>query len=95
MDTLNNNRSLNIFSSSDGESSENEVKKAKKNFKKINSKAEDWFTNHSDNLWYMWCTIKDYSEYVNILDKMDYSKFALFCYENTTITNKNTYSSFL
>lgn len=91
MDTLNNNNSLNIFSS-DGESSENDIKKTKKNFKKMGTKADDWFINHSDDLWYMWCIIKDYSEYTGLLDKMDYSKFAFFCFNNSTISTKNKFN---
>jgi hypothetical protein len=46
---------------------------------------EDFCVVHSDDLWYLWCIIKEFS--VNsrsfLLDELDYHTFCMTCYNNT------------
>ena len=47
---------------------------------------DDFCLKHSDNLWYLWCTINEFTDTNNILllDKLDYSSFCDMCYNNST-----------
>jgi hypothetical protein len=46
---------------------------------------DDWVTVYSDDLYYIWNIIKEYTTYnVPILDQIDYYKFVIFCFENSS-----------
>lgn len=45
---------------------------------------DDWCIKYSDDTWYMWCNLKEYSEGSNLLNKMDYASFCSFAYENSS-----------
>ena len=60
----------------------------RKRINKRKNKLDDmgeWITQYDDDVWYLWGLIQDYIKNTNlaILDKMDYSKFAMMCYDNT------------
>jgi hypothetical protein len=57
----------------------NQIKKRKKVFT-----IDDFCLKYSDDMWYIWCIIKDYSEQSNLLDKLSYGEFCEICYENST-----------
>jgi len=46
--------------------------------------SDDFCLKYSDEMWYIWCIIKDYSINSNLLDRLDYASFCLICYENST-----------
>jgi hypothetical protein len=45
---------------------------------------DDFCLKYGDDIWYIWCIIKDYSSESNLLDRLDYSGFCELCYENST-----------
>ena len=48
---------------------------------------DDWCLVYSDDLWYMWCNICDYTmnSSLRLFDNLkDYSSFCSMCYENST-----------
>jgi hypothetical protein len=46
---------------------------------------DDWTTVYSDDLYYIWNIIKEYTNNnVPILDQLDYTKFVLLCFENSS-----------
>ena len=47
---------------------------------------DDWCIIYSDELWCLWCTIKEYNEInvLSFLDKMTYYTFCRMCYKNST-----------
>ena len=48
---------------------------------------DDWSMIYSDDLWYIWCIISDYTrggKSVRVLDTMDFGSFCSMCYENST-----------
>jgi hypothetical protein len=52
--------------------------------RKKNLSFNDFCTKHSDNMWYIWCIINDYSQGTGLLDNLDYPAFCALCYENST-----------
>ena len=72
--------------------SESEIEENKKHIelydriirKKRKLTFDDFCTRYSDDMWYIWCIIKDYGETSGILDKLDYPKLCALCYENST-----------
>ena len=56
----------------------NNGKKRKKNLT-----IDDFCLKYSDDLWYLWCIIKDFTQNGNILASMDYSSFCSMCYTNS------------
>jgi len=52
--------------------------------RKKNLTFDDFCTKHSDNMWYIWCIINDYSRNTGIFDQLDYASFCALCYENST-----------
>jgi hypothetical protein len=72
---------------SDTESSDgneyNNIHSRKKNKNYLN--LDDWVTVYSDDLYYIWNIIREYTTYnVPILDQLDYSKFVILCFENSS-----------
>jgi len=77
---------------SDSEASENEL--YLHNLQDLNTQRrrkkeysiDDWCMIFSDDLWYLWCIVSDYTKHgnTNILDRMDYSSFCSMCYENSS-----------
>ena len=47
---------------------------------------DDFCLVHSDDLWYLWCMVNEFTvtNTVAIFDKIDYAKFCVLCYENST-----------
>ena len=45
---------------------------------------DDFCLKYGDDIWYIWCIIKDYSLESNLLDRLDYSSFCEMCYQNST-----------
>ena len=45
---------------------------------------DDFCLKYGDEMWYIWCIIKDYSIDSNLLDRLDYSSFCDLCYQNST-----------
>ena len=45
---------------------------------------DDWNMKYSDDTWYMWCNLKEYTEGSKLLTKMDYASFCSFAYENSS-----------
>jgi hypothetical protein len=71
--------------------SESDVEETKKHidlYNRISKKKrlsfDDFCTMYSDDIWYIWCIIKDYSQTSGIFDKLDYPKLCEMCYENST-----------
>ena len=56
----------------------NNSKKRKKNLK-----FDDFCLKYSDDLWYLWCIISEFTNNGNILANMEYSSFCSMCYENS------------
>ena len=48
--------------------------------------VDDYCMVHSDDLWYLWCMVNEFTvtNTVAIFDKIDYAKFCVLCYENST-----------
>ena len=44
---------------------------------------DDYCLKYGDDIWYLWCIIKDYSETSGVCEKLDYSTFCQVCYENS------------
>lgn len=57
----------------------NEGKKRKKLMS-----IDDFCLKYGDDIWYIWCIIKDYSTDSNLLDRLDYPGFCELCYTNST-----------
>jgi hypothetical protein len=57
----------------------NDKKKRKRTFT-----IDDFCLKYSDDMWYIWCIIHDYSRTSNLLNNLTYSKFCELCYENST-----------
>ena len=54
--------------------------------RRVNLVYDDWYEKYSDDLWYLWCIINEFTN-VNvspILCKMEYYNFCTMCYENST-----------
>ena len=91
MDTLNDYyplRPQNPNAESDSEEDNEYIKKldsinAGRKRKKIMT-IDDFCLKYSDEMWYIWCIIKDYSINSNLLDCLDYSSFCDICYQNST-----------
>jgi hypothetical protein len=47
---------------------------------------DDWCLVYSDELWYMWCMLKEHTTYniLPIFNRMDYGSFCHMAYENST-----------
>ena len=45
---------------------------------------DDWNIKYSDDLWYMWCNLKEYTEGTKLLNKMEYHSFCSMVYENSS-----------
>jgi hypothetical protein len=45
---------------------------------------DDFCLIHSDDLWYLWCIIKEFTNNSVILDRLEYHSFCSMCYENST-----------
>ena len=63
------------------ESDEEYIDKLLKRKRKLN--FDDFCLVHSDDLWYLWCTIKEMTVYSGLLDRLDYPSFCSMCYENS------------
>lgn len=46
--------------------------------------SDDFCLKYGDEIWYIWCIIKDYSINSNLLDRLEYSSFCELCYQNST-----------
>ena len=70
---------------SDTDISENNEYKEKINTRKRKRRInfDDFCMLYSDDLWYLWSTINEYSFYSGLLNKLDYPTFCSVCYENT------------
>ena len=44
---------------------------------------DDFCLKYSDDLWYLWCIIKDFTKDGNVLANMEYSSFCSMCYDNS------------
>lgn len=95
MDTLNDHYPIyppNPNACSDTDESENEVYVQK--LQSINNNRrrkreycfDDWCAIYSDDLWYLWCTIKDFRYNINdnLFDRLTYPLFCDICYQNST-----------
>ena len=77
---------------SDSENSENEeyintllrINGSKKNKKGMT--FDDWCLVYSDDLWYMWCMINEFTQgnTIKIFDNLDYASFCSMSYENSS-----------
>jgi len=45
---------------------------------------DDFCTIHSDDLWYLWCTITEFTNGSCMLNKLTYAKFCAICFENSS-----------
>lgn len=46
---------------------------------------DDWVTVYNDDLYYIWNIIREYTNHnVPILDQLDFSKFVILCFENSS-----------
>ena len=46
---------------------------------------DDWYVKYSDDLWYLWCIINEFTN-INvspILCNMEYTNFCVICYEHS------------
>jgi hypothetical protein len=57
----------------------NNTKKRKNKFT-----IDDFCLKYNDEMWYIWCIIKDYSENSHLLDRLDFPNFCQLCYENSS-----------
>ena len=48
--------------------------------------VDDWNTKYSEDLWYLWSIINEFTEVnnSNILNKMSYAGFCMMCFDNST-----------
>jgi hypothetical protein len=65
------------------------TKLEKLNYVKMKKKAmvyDDFFLKHSDDMWYLWCIINEFTctNSLYLLDRLNYTKFCDFCYEYST-----------
>jgi len=51
--------------------------------RKKNLVFDDFCLKYSDDLWYLWCTIKEFTNSGSILARMDYPLFCSMCYDNS------------
>jgi hypothetical protein len=56
---------------------------ARKKRKRVLS-IDDYCLKYGDDIWYIWCIIQDYSQTVNLFDRVNYGQFCQICYENST-----------
>lgn len=52
--------------------------------RKKNLTFDDFCTKYSDEMWYIWCIINEYSKSSGLFDQLDYASFCALCYENST-----------
>jgi len=54
--------------------------------RKKNLTFDDFCLKNSDDIWYLWCIINEFTENNStpLLDKMDYCSFCTMCYNNST-----------
>ena len=55
------------------------------NKRKITLNYDDWYLKYTDDLWYLWCIINEFTS-VNVtplLCNMEYDSFCSMCYENS------------
>jgi len=47
---------------------------------------DDWSMVYSDDLWYLWCMMSEFTQgnNIKIFDKMDYASFCSMSYENSS-----------
>ena len=45
---------------------------------------DDFCLKYNDEMWYIWCIIKDYSIQSNLLNKLTFASFCDICYQNST-----------
>jgi hypothetical protein len=47
---------------------------------------DDWNLKYSDDIWYLWCTINEFTQTanINILDRMTFASFCAMCFENSS-----------
>lgn len=47
---------------------------------------EDWYEKYSDDLWYLWCIINEYTDTNSsiLLCNMEHSEFCHMCYNNSS-----------
>jgi hypothetical protein len=59
------------------------VEASRKRKKKLD--FSDFCNIHSDDLWYLWCMITEFSSNTDagLLSRMDYAMFCSLCYENS------------
>ena len=79
---------------SDSDISENNVYVSK--LEKINNNRkrkkeycfDDFCLVHSDNLWYLWCILNEFTDtnHSPLLNKLSYNSFCAMCYQNSSKT---------
>ena len=72
------------LSESDVEENKKHVELYNRILRKKKVSFEDFCTRHSDDMWYIWCIINDYSQTSGIFDRLTYPKLCELCYENST-----------
>lgn len=91
MDTLNDyyplypdNPAHEGLSESELEENHNYIEKIKDRKKPIH--FDDFCMLHSDDLWYLWCIINEFTQtnVSTLLNKMDYPSFCDMCYKNSS-----------
>ena len=47
---------------------------------------EDWNLKYSDDLWYLWCIVCEFTDtsQLNLFDNLDYPSFCVLCFENSS-----------
>ena len=91
MDLLNDYHPIYQENPENNSQSESEVEETKKHvelYERVRKRRkipfDDFCTIYSDEMWYIWCIIKDYGEASGIFDKLSYPKLCELCYENST-----------
>ncbi len=49
--------------------------------RKKNLPFDDWCAVYSDDTWYLWNILKDYSDRSRFLKRLDYATFCSMCYD--------------
>ena len=47
---------------------------------------DDWNLKYSDDLWYLWCMINEFTDTssLNLLDTLSFANFCTLCFENSS-----------
>ena len=91
MDTLNDYYPLYPPNPDKDDLSDSEVSEREEYIKtltKINGNRQltfdDWCLKYSDDIWYMWCNVKDNANGLPLLNRMDYASFCSMVYDNSS-----------